>query len=75
MAAKSFDCENVLSFHFENKEAANHFKVWMSEQGEQDYWNWMDAQESEETGSITGIVFDYHQNSHIPVKCGRLSDE
>ena len=65
----------TLTFEFENERAANHFKVWLCEQGEQDYWTWMECRESEEAGDITGNDFEYHNvtGSIIPVKCGRIT--
>lgn len=67
---------NKLTFEFENEEAANHFKVWLCEQGEQDYWTWMECREQEEEGPITGTHFNYHSDAPtiIKVGCGRLRD-
>ena len=65
----------TLTFKFANEEAAEHFKVWLCESGEQSYWEWMEYREQEEdTKQITGINFNYHNKdgSIIPVKCGRL---
>jgi hypothetical protein len=67
-----------LTFEFDSEEAANHFKLWMCESGEQGYWEWMEYRENEDdTPNITGIHFSYHnKDSHIvPVKCGRLDKE
>lgn len=67
---------NRLTFVFENWEAANCFKHWLCESGEQGYWQWQEYAEAEEAGDITGIDFDYHTDSdEIIVKCGRLTDE
>jgi len=52
--------KKTLSIEFDNDEALQHFALWLCEQGEQDYWQWMEYREQEETGDITGIQFDYH---------------
>lgn len=66
----------TLTFEFENVEAANHFKLWLCESGEQGYWEWMDYYEQEEDGNITGLQFEYHSETPevIEVKCGRQHD-
>jgi len=65
-----------LTLEFDNYEAAQHFKTWLCEAGEQDYWQWMEVRESEEDGDITGLTFDYHTGTdRIPVKCGRFTGE
>lgn len=73
MAKNKFDKhDNKLVFIFDNKEAANHFKAWLCESGEQEYWTWMEEQEQREKGNITGLNFDYHSGDEtIPVQCGR----
>jgi hypothetical protein len=38
-----------------------HFATWMSELGEQQYWQWMEHREAEDPGDITAIRFDYHR--------------
>lgn len=67
----------TITFKFANVEAAEHFKVWMCESGEQGYWEWMEYREQEEDGDITGLRFNYHNDdgSVIPVECGRLDKE
>lgn len=67
----------TLTFEFENEEAANHFKSWLCESGEQDYWMWMEYREQEEEGPITGKEFKYHgkDGSVVAVRCGRQDDE
>lgn len=62
----------VLTFEFENEAAANHFKTWLCESGEQQYWDWMEYREQEEKGNITGKDFDYWNGATIKVACGRL---
>lgn len=63
-----------LTFEFDNEEALNHFKLWLCEQGEQDYWMWMEYREQEETGDITAVDFDYWHGETIKVKCGRQDE-
>lgn len=61
-----------LVFEFESQEAAEHFKSWLCESGEQEYWMWMEVREREEDGDITATSFDYHTGTEvIPAKCGR----
>lgn len=77
--------KSKVTFEFDNAEAADHFASWLCEQGEQDYWNWMEYRESEESGNITGTHFDYHSGCFdegadpesllIPVSCGRLDSD
>jgi hypothetical protein len=70
----------VISFHFDNEEAAQHFLVWLSESGEQEYWDWMEyREEDEEKGDITALDFDYWSLNEgktfgpkIKMKCGRM---
>ena len=66
-----------VTFRFENQKAASLFLHWLSRIGEQQYWEWMDYREKEETGSITGVVFKYHEPGHgvVTVECGRNDDE
>lgn len=63
-----------LTLKFENQKAAEHFLVWLSEAGEQDYWNYMECREEEEEGLITGTQFNYHEpgGGIVIIKCGRL---
>jgi len=63
----------TLTFNFTSKEAANHFKTWLCESGEQSYWDWMECREQDEEGPITGLEFDYWNEGIIDVKCGRLA--
>lgn len=51
--------KTVLKIEFDNPEAAEHFAVWMTESGEQQYWDWMEVRETEEDGPITAR-FEYH---------------
>ena len=74
---KEFEAHsNKLVFEFDNKEAANHFKLWLCDMGEQDYWDWMERTEEHRKGDITGLNFNYHTGTDvIEVKCGRLGRE
>ena len=73
MSKKNQQTES-LTFQFENVEAAEHFKSWFCDQGEEDYWASMSEIENEEDGDITGLEFDYWSGDLILVKCGRFSD-
>lgn len=66
-----------LTFDFDNEEACNHFKLWLCEQGEQSYWEWMQYREEEELDKkdITGIEFEYWEGQVIKVSCGRMDDD
>lgn len=64
-----------LVISFDNKKALKHFKSWLDGQGEQDYWNWMECRESEESGPITAVKFNYHSGDQITTECGRLSQD
>lgn len=73
MAHKDFMMRSeTLTFRFQNKEAAESFKTWLCEQGEQDYRFWMEKSERREKGDITGLRFDYWKNDTVEVECGRL---
>lgn len=52
--------KKTLTFEFENAQAAKHFALWLCEQGEQDYWDWMEEREQGEDGDITALRFEYH---------------
>jgi hypothetical protein len=73
--------KTTLKINFANPEAARHFALWLCEQGEQDYWLWMEYREGEEDGDITAKGFVYHKgNAFLPdfeidTQCGRLDDE
>lgn len=66
-----------LIFTFSSQEAANHFKSWLCEMGEQQYWDWMTYREQEEeVGDITALEFDYHTGTdEVPALCGRLDGQ
>jgi len=76
-----------LTIKFDNAEARQHFADWLCEQGEQDYWAWMEVQEQRNDGPITAVEFDYHPQDGRPrcgetfiadgmirARCGRLDD-
>lgn len=46
--------------NFDNERAAEHFASWLSGQGEQDYWLWMQYREEKEDGLITAETFKYN---------------
>ena len=75
MAEKKQEDKTKLTFKFETEEAAKEFKSWLCEQGEQDYWIWMEEQETQKPGKITALEFDYSKSQVIPVKCGRMDDK
>ena len=67
---------SIVSINFANKKAADHFIIWLCEQGEQDYWNWMNYREEKEDGDITAVRFDYDfKTLEVVTKLGRNSDE
>lgn len=75
----------TLEIEFSNTEALNHFKTWLCESGEQDYFMWMEVRESEEDGPISAIKFNYHNGDgdtatekfnasrKITTTCGRFT--
>lgn len=68
---------NRLVFTFATQKAADHFKAWLCESGEQAYWEWMRyREEDDEDGSITALRFLYHTGTEeIQTECGRLEKE
>lgn len=50
-------CDLVIMFH--SKRAREHFARWLRGSGEQQYWEWMECRETEESGDIT-VEFHYH---------------
>ena len=69
-----------LTIEFDSDAAAKHFALWLSEQGEQDYWVWMEYREQEEPGDITALSFDWDYNKFSPnnlitTTCGRLDEK
>ena len=68
-----------VTFEFSNDKAAQHFVGWLSGQGEQDYWQWMEYREYEESGDITALAFNCYGKDkdkfYIPTECGRLDND
>lgn len=70
-----------IKFVFDNDEAAKQFVVWLCEQGEQEYWAWMEQVQTRHAGPVTAVNFDYFNNSAnigenpIIATCGRLQSE
>lgn len=63
----------VLKINFSNEKALNHFMDWLSGQGEQDYWIWMECREQEDNDAeLTAVGFDYSKKNEIDTTCGRL---
>jgi hypothetical protein len=65
---------NKVVFEFDNPRMAYHFKSWLSGQGEQSYWMWMECREDEEEGNITAKDFDYHRGETVKAR-GREREE
>ena len=69
----------TVKIHFDNKEAADHFLGWLSNCGEQEYWEAMKYREADTEGDITATSFDYWhgedefvKNGEVFARCGRL---
>jgi len=59
-----------LHLVFDNEPMAKYFKLWLCEQGEQSYRQWMEAREEEQdedSPPITATTFDYHQSPNLVV--------
>lgn len=67
-------CNKDLVIKFENDAAATAFAVWLCEQGEQYYWEWMERSEEDDScPNLTALSFNYHDaDGNISTKCGRL---
>ena len=52
--------KTVIKIEFDNAKIAEHFASWLCESGEQQYWDWMEYREQEESGDITATSFHYH---------------
>ena len=62
-----------LKIQFSNKEAASAFKTWLSESGENNYWDWMEIHhEGDDTPDLVADWFDYSNDLTIPTKCSSL---
>lgn len=69
----------VLKIEFSNRKAMEHFARWLCGSGEQEYWTWMECQESNEPDAkdITATRFEYfhHSNStNFPTSDDQLAD-
>ena len=69
--------QSSLTFQFDNPDAMEHFWRWLSESGEQLYWDHMSERESEEDGDITALSFDYTRAERglVIAECGRFTGE
>lgn len=69
-----------LTIEFDNPEARKHFALWLCGSGEQYYWEWMEAREGDEDGSITATELNYFKeekflgDNTIRTTCGRLDN-
>jgi hypothetical protein len=69
---------SVVTINFDSPHAAKHFASWLSGQGEQDYWIWMEEREQETSDVITARRFDFDWKSDNPVitaPCERMDKE
>lgn len=65
----------TVKIKFDNASAAEYFMTWLSEMGEQDYWEWMGIAETEQDGDVTAVSFDYDWDKFaVRAECGRLDD-
>lgn len=75
--------EVELKIRFGNQKVLDYFVIWLAEMGEQQYWEWMEHTEQDETGDITVTEFDYHgkngdkflEDNIIRTTSGRLDDD
>ena len=51
--------KGIVSIEFPNEKVAEHFVNWLDGSGEQDYWQWMEAQEDAASEPITAVSFKY----------------
>jgi hypothetical protein len=49
-----------VTFEFETDDQAEEFVTWLCEQGEQDYWLWMEATQERQEYMV---AFDYHTSA------------
>jgi len=67
-----------LTIEFDNHKARKHFVEWLCNQGEQDYWTWMDYREEEDSSKgLTVTKFHYWDNGRLifdtlKTTCGRM---
>lgn len=81
---KSKNKKTEIKFIFDNEKAAELFLGWLSNSGEQQYWEAMECVEDGEKGNVTVVDFDYwggtkkgskFGESDIICKCGRLTED
>ena len=64
-----------LTISFTSEDVAKDFLLWLSDAGEQDYWDWMERQEEGRTGNITAINFKYDsERLNVTSTSGRVSE-
>jgi guanylate kinase len=74
--------KTIVSFQFSNAKAANCFLEWLSNSGEQSYWEAMEyVEEDIAEGNITAVEFDYWSlnkgktfGPKVKMVCGRLDN-
>ena len=59
VALENFLTNSSVILHCHNEKAAEEFCIWMCEQGEQDYWTWMEEVDQKNDGANT-MNFEYH---------------
>lgn len=65
-----------IKIQFANKKAAQHFMSWLSNSGEQQYWDSMEYRETKEDDDITSVDFDYDFKKHtIKTTLGRITKD
>lgn len=68
--------DKTVLIHFDTKSAATHFLEWLCGSGEQQYWEWMECREDDESGNITVLDFDYNfKDLEVKTKLGRLTED
>lgn len=51
--------KSIVKIEFDNDKMADEFLTWLCEQGEQDYWSWMECQDD---GKESMVTFNYWKN-------------
>lgn len=62
--------KSTVKIEFDNDEMANEFLTWLCEQGEQDYWLWMECQDD---GQKSKVTFDYWKDGEKKGFCPNLT--
>lgn len=69
------DAPGIVKVRFNNDKAGQMFISWLSQSGENDYWEYMKSMELEEKGHITATKFTYSLNQlTVNTECGRLDE-